>query len=227
MSNIPLENIEERIERSMFEALRQECVDKGYLPDITNYTIPGDQAQWETDLKAIANAMGFAIEVFSTAGFQDRNTKKVPRIVINVQDFLPGALGGDQTKIYQKGTNDYTAEIRPPQSADYYFHVHLIANKIQQLRIMQAIMALALPRRGYIKFYTESEFQFHGNLFLRNLTSMEYPQTEEGIMEKVYRYEVQDVYETASKPAGTYAQINEINVDIDNDDNITSMPPIT
>ncbi len=236
MSSIPLENIEEKIERSFFEAFRLELVDKGYIPDIVNYdNTPASQTQWEADLKVIKDGvLGFAIEIFSTAGYQDRNTKKVPRVVINVQDFLPGALGGDQTKVYTKGQDDYTAEHRPPQSVNYYLHVHLIANTIKQLRILQAVMALALPRRGYIKFYEESSFQQSGNLFIQNLTSIEHPQTEEGIMEKVYRYEAQDIYETNNAPAvnpltgnNVYPPIQQIDVDIDNDGNVTEIPPIT
>jgi hypothetical protein len=231
MSATPLEDIEERIERSLYEALREELVDKGYCPDISLPAYPetpAGQLQWETDLKAIKDGpLGFAIELFSTAGYQDRNTKKIPRIVINVQDFFPGALGGDQTNYYTKGTTDYTKEKRPPQSVNYYVNVHLLANTIKQLRILHALMALSLPRRGYIKFYTELEPTFAGNIFIQNITSIEHPQTEEGILEKIYRFEIQDVYETNPLDLGTVAQISEINVDIDNDGNITSMPPIT
>jgi len=230
MSTTPLYNIEERLERSIYEAIRQELVDKLYSPDISLPAYPetaAGQLQWETDLLAIRNGvLGFAIELFGTAGYQDRNTKKVPRIVINVQDFFPGALGGDQSPYYVKGVTDYTKEVRPPQSVNFYVNVHLVANTIKQLRILHSIVSLALPRRGYIKFYTEPQATFAGNIFIQNITSVEHPQTDEGILEKVYRFEIQDVYETLSTTIGTVVPINEINVDIDNDGIITTMPPI-
>lgn len=225
MSNIPLSDIEERVERSIFEAIRQELVDKGLVPDITTYNTATDMLVFEADLKALAltNTFGFVCEVFNVSGYQANGTKKVPRLVIDSQMFLPSELGGDSTRFYIPSNSGFDATIRPPRAADYFFNIHIVANTTKQLRVLQSLLAIALPRRGYIKFYTEPSLTPAGNLFLENLSFIDHPQTEEGIMEKIYRYVIKDVWETPDITLpDPVAAINEIAANIKPEGGTTS-----
>lgn len=192
MSNIPLSNIEELLERSVFHRIRIECVDKGYLPNINLFpNTPAGQVAWEAALALCVTNKGFAIEVFGTANAQQRQTKKIPRIVIVSQGFLPGALGADSTPYFHRAADGtYESRILPPQTVDYFFNVHLVANTIQQMRVLQSILALALPRRAYIRTYDNTT-----TIFLRNIGFFAQDRAAEGILERVYSYEIPDHWE--------------------------------
>jgi len=71
MSLVPLSIIEEQIERSIFESIRQELVDKSLLPDITTYNLATDQLQWEADLKTLkgSNTYGWVAELFGVSNY--------------------------------------------------------------------------------------------------------------------------------------------------------------
>lgn len=212
MSTIPLTTIQEVIERSLFERLRTECVDKGYLPDITTYpeTAAGNN-NYIAALKAISNsAKGFAIEPFQNSSSQAKGMKRVPRIVINPQPFMEGALGGDSSRIYKLNGSTFDAEILPPQTSEYYFNIHLISSSAAQMRILNAIMSLSIPVRGYIPFYNDN----NENFFVRKLSGYNAPQTDEGIQETVYRFQVPDVYEVVNSIVATgIAKLSEITID--------------
>ena len=132
MSATALSNIQEIIERSLFEVIRLELVDKGYLPDIADTgTYPDNStgwAQWEADLAAIIISMGFAIEIFSGGSSESRGVQKIPRIVIDSGNFLPGALGGDPRRFFSDQGADYQALVTPPQTVDFYLNFHNVQN---------------------------------------------------------------------------------------------------
>ena len=64
------------------------------------------------------------------------------------------------------------------------------------MRIMNAILALALPRKGYIPLWNTSPVQ---NVLTRYLTNNVVSTEQEGIIEHVYRYEIPDVWEIEDK----------------------------
>lgn len=196
MSNIPLSTVQERLERSLFEAIRLECVAKGYLPDITQYLTPPQQAAYDNAIKSIATNMGFAVEVFSASSSHDKGLKKVPRIVIIPQDFMPGDIGGDQTRIYRTTECGFNAFVRPPQTVSYNFNVHIISKTAAQYRVIRSMVANALPRRGYINFYDDAT----ENFFIKNFAFYTFDDSEEGIIERIYAYEIPDLYETDDQP---------------------------
>lgn len=193
MSDTALSNIQEIIERTLFEKIRVEVVDKGYLPDVTLYTDddPG-WSQWGIDIDTIVTNKGFAIEVFNAGISESRGVKKLPRFVINVGSFLPGALGGDPQRFFQDQGVDYTALVTPPQTADFYLDVSVVVGSISQLRILHSILSLAIPKRGYHKFYNDTTNSF----FVRNINYYDADNDAEGILEKVYGYEIPDCWDT-------------------------------
>lgn len=211
MSDTPLSSIQEILERTFFHRIRQEVVDKGYLPDISDtITFPDTELGWTAWLSAIQNIItnkGFAIEIFNAGTTEARGIKKLPRIVLHSDSFLPGALGGDPLRTFKDNTTYYTAEVTPPQTVDFFIDTHLIADNINQIRILHSILALALPTRGYLPFYNDET----RSIFIRNIGYYNADSIEEGIIEKVYTYEIPDCWGSENvEKFETIAKISEI-----------------
>jgi hypothetical protein len=215
MSATALTNIQEIIERSIFEVIRLELVDKGYLPDISDTgtypdTNPG-HAQWETDINAIVVAKGFAIELFGAGNNQAKGTKKVPRIVIESGNFLPGALGGDPRRYFSDQGADYQALVTPPQTVDFYLNFCLVSGTAAQNRVLNALMALTIKRRGYIPWYSDGTKTF----FARYLNYYDRNEEDKGIIEHVYAYEIPDAWDHEDiEVYDSIAKLNELTFNI-------------
>ncbi len=201
MSTTPLSNIQEIIERTLFERIRQELVDKLYLPDISDTgTYPDTPVGWDAYEAAIstiaAGANGFAVEVLSGGVADSRGTKKVPRIVINSGSFIPGALGSDPQRFFQEndGGADYSSLVAPPQTVDYYVNIHLVAGSVKQIRILNSLLSISVQRRGYIPFYNDPNQSF----FARYIGYYDGDNVDEGIIEKVYGYEIPDCWDASN-----------------------------
>lgn len=192
MSTTPLSNIQEIIERSIFETIRQELVDKGYLPDITLFpdTIAGEQG-YITAMGAIVTSKGFCIDIFNESSNFDKGQKNNPRIVIKSGSFLAGELGGNPTEYYIDKGDHYTSKITPPQTSNFYINIHLVAKSIEQVRVLNSILTLCLPKRKYLKWYTDPTSTF----FIMNINYFELDDNNIGINEKVYVYEIPDCWD--------------------------------
>jgi len=195
MSATALTSIQEIIERSLFEAIRQEIVDKEYLPDVADTgTYPDSEAgwaAWEAAITAVVAAKGFAIELFSGGSNEAKGIKKVPRIVIECGNFLPGDLGGDPRRFFNDATTHYEALVTPPQTVNLFISFHLISNSVAQTRILNAIMSLAVPRRHYHPWYNDGTKTF----FAEYLNYYDQSNVDEGITEYVYAYKVPDAWD--------------------------------
>lgn len=296
MSNTPLSDSREIVERSLFHSIRKEVVDKGYLPDVNQeyintivainqggktfsisgnltdsyingrkLTVQGSTANngdyniisstfsggntiitvlqtipnnvidgslkifrfyddpngvklFQNNLLTIANNLGFAIEVFGPSNSQAKYLKKIPRIVIITNQSLPGTLGGAPDRIYLPNNGDilspdfFTAQVQPPQTVDITFDIHLVSNSSKQSRILHGILALSVPKRGYVPFYNDETKKIFVNQYsYRNITD-----TVEGIMEDIYMYKANDIFETNDTIIATNIKpITEIKVEID------------
>ena len=212
MSTTALTNIQEIIERSLFERIRLELVDKLYLPDVSDIiTYPDNQTgwdQWKTDVKAIADGdKGFAIELFSCGNNEAKGIKKVPRIVIESGNFLPGSLGGDPQRYFSEQTLTYKGLVTPSQTVDFYINFHLVSKSIAQIRILNSILALAVSRRGYIPWYSDADKSF----FARYINYYDQGDESMGVTEHVYAYEVPDAWDREDiEVYATIAKMSEI-----------------
>ena len=212
MSNIPLSNVQELIERSLFESIRKELVDKGYLPDINLFpnTISG-RSDYEAAITLIKTIKGFAIELFSEGSNHSKGMKKTPRIVIKTGSFVPGALGGDVSRVMVLSGSGFLPTKTPPQTVDFYIDFHLVSENVNQERILNSLLAISVPRRGYVPFYTDSNYSF----FTRYVNFYNYDDSDQGIIEKVYAYEIQDCWETEDSVVGSMvAKMSEIDLTI-------------
>jgi len=196
MSTTPLSTTEELIERSFFHSVRKELVDKGYLPDITDTVTypdtPAGIAAWDNAISNIISSKGFAIEVFGFSSARSKGMKKTPRIVIHNSSTLPGTVGGDGTYFFRKNPSGTYSQVKaPPQSVDFILQVMLTGETSEHMRIMNAIIALALPRRGYIHFYNNPD----QNFFIENTGSNSYNNSQENQMDRIIAYTVNDLYD--------------------------------
>jgi len=216
MSTTPLSNTEELIERSFFHRIRKELVDKGYLPDISDsVTYPDTQAgydAWELAINNIVTAKGFAVEVFGFSSSNSKGTKKTPRIVINNVSTLPGTIGGDASYFFERATptGPYSQLIRPPKTVDFVLQVIMTGVTAEHMRIMNAIVALSLPRRGYVEFYDDPDHNF----FIENTGSNAYDNTRDNQMDRIIAYSVPDLYDIEDIViSNSIAPIQEIRVE--------------
>jgi len=196
MSTIALSNVQEIIERSLFEVLRKELVSKGYLPNILLY--PDTQVghgDYNLAISNIVTQKGFAIELYNEGSNKAKGVKKIPRCIINTGNFLPGALGGDPQRYFLDQGNFFQALVTPPQTVDFFINVHLVSEDVEQERILNALVALAIQRRGYVPFYTGSGDTF----FCRYLNFFHIDDLDAGIIEKVYAYQVSDCWDTEDR----------------------------
>jgi len=193
----PLSNVEELIERTLFHSVQRELVLRGYLPDIEDTaTYPDSQVgidAWKAAVTNIVQTRGFCVEVFGHSSNLNKGVQKSPRIVFVPEEFEPGAIGGDQTYFYEREGNSYTAQVRPPQSVDYFMSVHVIGETAEQVRLMNAIIGLTLPRRGYLPFYDDPEKK--PKMFIENMAFRKYTDNSKGIVEHIRSFKIPDLYD--------------------------------
>lgn len=209
----PLSDTQELVELTVFHSLRQTVVDNGLCPDIMNYpnTEQGSNDYW-TAYRNITNAKGFSIEVFNNSNPEHKGVKKLPRIVLISESFLPGEIGGDGSRYYKPDPqNGFKVLIRPPQTVDFYFKVHLCCENSKQYRICLGIMANAIPTRGYLDIFQPFNNYLPSKLFIENVGVLPTPFIADGVMEYVYRYVIRDMWlEEFSQDLGTVAPLEDI-----------------
>ena len=212
MSDVPLNNIQEVIEITIFEAIRLELVDKGYLPDITLFPdTPQGVTDYKNAIKNIVTLKGFSIDIFNNGSNFSKGIKEIPRIVINSGNFLGGSLGGDPRKFYVDNGVNYTAMVTPPQTSDFYIDIHCVSNNVKQERVLNSILSLALPKRKYLTCYNDLTKSF----FIRYLSFFELDNLGNGLSEKVFSYEIPDCWDTNDTVLpGVISKISVIEMDL-------------
>jgi len=211
---IGLSNIQERIERSFYEALRLRAVHEGFTPDITTYS--QDQAgydQYKIDLNAIYTAGGFAVELFGVSNPQDKGYKKLPRLVFSTESFMPGEYGIETTEWneYQPNTDTYQAK-RTSQAITHqmFMSCYAVADTVNEMRTLVAMVNSTLPLRGQLKYADDPD----NNFFVEMVDFVDLDDPTNGIMEKVYRFRIPDIIWTDDILEDTWVPIHYINMNI-------------
>lgn len=206
-------NIIELIERSVFLNLLGAAVSMGYAVDVNDTdeypkTALG-QAAYDAAQQAIISSKGFAVEVFSNSGMEFKGDKKTPRIVLISEGFWPGSRGLSPGVTYTaKNANTFSAIQYPTRSSRLFFRVHIVTERTSQFRILNGIVSVALPSRGYIANYTDNTEKW----FIEKLNYLEYSDIKSGISEGAYRFYIDDVLETKPGELYTVAPIKSIEV---------------
>lgn len=188
-------NSQEIIERSIYSALLNTSVALGYSINPEDY-LPISEAnskKYNEAKKALKKFIG----IFGTGNNQSKDMKITPRIVVNARGFYPGNIGLPKELIGKEEGVGYTATEVPYSTIDQYIDIHLVAGTQEDLRLLHQITFYSIPQRGYIKPYNQEEFLFSGNIFLELVNFFDIPNTEVGIMEKIYQFVIEDtlVYE--------------------------------
>ena len=208
----------------VFNTPNTEIIVTSALPDntadgkVSIYTYYDDSTgknEYNTAIQNIISVKGFCIELFNVSNSQNKGLKKVPRIVILSNQSLPGSLGGSPDKFYTPNNGDilnpdyFITSNMPSETTDFSYDICLISNSAKQSRILHSIVALAMPKRGYIPFYNDPSKKF----FINQFSYRSIPDTIEGIDEDIYMYQVNDIFETEDTIISTSIKpIDEIKV---------------
>lgn len=203
-----LSNILEIVDRSIFDAIYQVALDNGYTPPLNL-----DLTQYNAARTSIAMNKGFAIELFGNGGIQTRDVEKVPRIAYNSTRIIPGQLGGAPDKIFTRRASNFDmfdAEILPPHTSTYLVEIHLVSNLAKQERVLNSIIAAALPNKSYIAFYNNPDEYF----LIEHYNYRQDEDDEHGITRNIYLFQIPDLFEVDSiKRFEDIAAIKTIKID--------------
>lgn len=202
------------VERSLFEAIRKLLVSEGYLPDITLF--PNTQigyGNFQSALEVIKNTKGFATEIFGHGSSQSKELKRVPRIAIVTRRVFPGDIGGlvDYEYINNPLDPNNLMKVLPDnQTADLQIDIHLVSNSAEQDRFLGAVLGATIGSKRYIPVYDDPTQK----IFTRQYNYYDLPDTMEGIIEKVYSYEIKDLWLFGGRVIQTSVPlIKEITID--------------
>lgn len=213
-------NIQERVEKSIFEVIRKRLVFENVLPDIndgTRYPVNGEQltpeasANWDTDLKTIQGIKGFASEVFGHGSDHAKGLKRTPRISIVPRRMMPGEIGFNPGGTILQDALDPDNMIKignPLESSNLALDIILTSSTAKQERFLNALVATVVGHKNYLPFY-DSDFEV---FFIKQTSWYDLPNETEGIEEKVFTYEATDFYMFDSANIEAVNLIKEITV---------------
>lgn len=209
---------QEIIERSFYSALLDTTKRMGLTLDPSEYP-KAEVKKYEQDIKKIKEEKGFYIKIFGVGSNQSKGMKEDPRIVITSQGFMPGNVGLNKLHMERVNT-EYIVSETPFEAIDQYIDVRLVCNNIEHARLLHQILYRSIPQRGYLKPWVYEKAPFSGNIFVVATNFYDDPNTEHGLIEKVYTWEVQDTLIAPPVPVDILTPIKEIDVDIVNPEKI-------
>lgn len=210
---ITLTDIQERVERSIFECIRLISVDAGYTADIADLeNTQEDYDTYQAAMVDIRTEKGFAVEIFSNSSVEAKAERKSPRIVINTRRALNGDLG-THLKEYKLNGETYDLVKHPFTSSDFQIDIHLVSSKAKQDRVLASILAASLSTRNYIDFY-DSETNPKEKFFVLQVSDRYANDYTQGVRERIITYAVKDMYLAPSVViAEGIAKIQEITIE--------------
>lgn len=191
-----LNNTPQRIERSIYKAIHTILVREGYWVNDQNYT---NDATGATNLKnaliGVTNTKGYYIEPFGPGSSKSKGEKYAPRIAMVGKRLLPGNIGNPsspQPEPHPTIPGHFKWVIPPDMSMMLQIDIHLVARTAEQSWVLDAVLAEALGARRHLKFYDDATRKF----FIKQYNYYDIPDATEGLTEKIYSYEVNDIYLT-------------------------------
>lgn len=211
---------QEIIERSLYASLMQVALqlNRTIDPDLYLPVSVENQQRYKEAVEAIGDKF---IYIFGVGNNQVRGPKIVPRITIDLNAYYPGNIGTEAFMVGEEKENEeYRQYSYPFETKNVQFDIHLVANRVEDLRLLHSILYTALPVRGYIKPFVESTLQEYlehkginktGNLYIEVSNYYDHNDQEHGLLEKVYSYTVIDSYIEENLPEeATFAPIKDI-----------------
>lgn len=225
-----INNVEEMVEKSIYEAIRKALVTFEYLPDITVYS--QDKSGREDFEKAIqtlndrGSPKDFSIDLKGFSGTKAKGEIAVPRISLTTLRPLPGDIG--RPIRYKEKTLDgqYQEFLTSHTSFNLQIQIKITWQLQRHLRAAVACIAYALGTRGYIPFYNTLEnnqitpqTQF---FYIEDLNvGYDARDSDIGNTETIYVYEVRDLNLVDDKSLTVNKPITDININIETQDTKT------
>jgi len=203
----------EVIERTLYELVRLELVSEGLTPDVTTYgNTTTAYEQYQTDLKAVVTAKGWAVELFGTEASNYRGLEKVSRIVLNHNTLVPGDYGVDPTgEIVETSPGVFQHKQGSNLAMNYFIDLVIITENQKELRKLMALIFKALPVRGF----KQSPIEIGLPQFLMVLDSTYRLQREkDGILGQQYTFLIPDLFMGEILEGPELAAISEIHTSI-------------
>lgn len=194
-------NSQEILERSIWSAINNILIDLSMAIDPNKYMPITPENKRLAD-EAISKLKRY-IPVFGTGSSQSKGQKTTPRIVINSRGFIPGSIGLPSVLLEKQNGIGYTTTEQSFGTMDHMIDVHLVANNQEDIRLLTEVLFYAIPHTGYIKPYTSEKFLFSGNIFVQLVNFFDNPNTEAGLMEKVYQFTINDYVVFEKLPTDT------------------------
>jgi len=207
-------------------ALLNMAIELGYTINPEDYlpTSAENAARFKEDLKKIIDDKGFYIGIFGVGNNHSRGIKETPRIVVDSEGFYPGDIGLPRKIVEKEEGIGYTVTEVPYETFSQYMNIRLCALSSEHMRLLHQIMFWSVPQRGYLKPYDEPKFLFTGNIFLRIVNFYNMPDLDNGLMEKVYQFEVQDYLLDKNIQPELLTPIRDISVLLENADYTLKVP---
>lgn len=207
-----LSDIQLRVERSIYEAIRLKLVAEGLLPDRSTFpNTPTGTAGYDTALAAIEQAQGFAAEVFGHSSSLAKGNKKTARIAIIPRRIMPGDIGTNINGGFAPNPTNPDANIKTIPalfSSNFHLDINIASGAAREDRALHGILAQALSTWSFIPMYDDPTETF----FIKQFNFYDLPDVKNGIEEKVYSYEVPDIYMYEGKTFSNIPLINQITV---------------
>lgn len=189
----------DEVNRAIYNALRLELIQRGYLPDIKPFSATDDKAGWETARAAVKADKGAIIDVFGHGAEVDRDEKQVPRIVVTRKGDDRGTIGGYPATYYEEymvgEQKKYRKKFYPDESKTLNYEVAVVTDNDNPVTdsYLSGLIAKVLGAKRFIPVYNSAlELIPNKGLFLMYAGEMDY--SKGNYIERAYRYRIMDVF---------------------------------
>lgn len=207
------------IERSVYSCLLNEAISRGNSLNPENYLpmSPDTSQRFRVDKKAIEDNHKPFISVFGNGNNNSKGEKLTPRIVVSPKGFYPGDIGLPKYSKEKDEIGNWLVSEFPFEAIHQIIDVHVVANNISDMRLLQSILHHALPQRGYIKPYNVEVQQKDGNIYIELVNFAKLPEGDTGIMENIYSFEIRDTLLEEVKQVDEISPMTDISILLDNE----------
>ena len=202
----------EHIENAIYEAIRLKIVEKGYLPDITEYE--GNPAGFKTAMDAIVQSGKKLIYVENTGSYKARETLEENCIIIDNESINPSVTGTKSIPKYELNETEdrYNKSLTTDVLYDLEYRITIICYDYSYLQIMHDVLFEALQFRKKINAIDNEAVETGESFWLwrRNYVTLD----SNKFIERATYYEVPSADIIGDTEDGSVARAEEISIGI-------------
>lgn len=202
------------IERSIYSAILNRSIALGHSLDPEDYLPLTEESKlkFNTDKGNIEKNNKPFISIFGSGTNNSKGEKLTPRIVLAPKGFYPGDVGLPKFSKEKDDTGKWLLSEFPFEAIHQIVDVHVVANNISDLRLLQSILHTSLPQRGYIKPHYSPTLLKEGNIYLELVNFARLAEGDTGIMENVYSFEIRDTLLEEVQQVDEVSPIKDISI---------------